>query len=125
MVATPLPTMSNAVPWAGVVNTVASPPVTVTPRLKPLSLVAIWPWSWYIVSTPSKSPPKPLMKTVSAGKGPLQSMPRAAAFATAGRDDLDLLAAEEAVLAAVGIERRDRDARRARSPRRAWWRRRA
>ena len=41
----PLPTMSNAVPCAGVVNTVERPPVTVTPRLKPLSLVAICPWS--------------------------------------------------------------------------------
>ncbi len=49
----PRPAMSNAVPCAGVVNTVLSPPLTVTPRLNPLSLVAICPWSWYIVSTPS------------------------------------------------------------------------
>src|SRR5262249_28280733 len=45
VVALPWPTMSNAVPWAGVVKTVSRPAVTVTPRLKPLSLVAIWPWS--------------------------------------------------------------------------------
>jgi hypothetical protein len=42
------------------------------------------PWSWYIESTPSNSPPKALRNTVSEGKGPLQAMPRAAAFATAG-----------------------------------------
>src|SRR5689334_5311364 len=84
VVATPRPTMSKAVPCAGVVKTVASPPVTVTPRLKPLSFVAICPWSWYMLSTPSNSLPKPLMKTVSAGKGPLQAIPRAAAAATAG-----------------------------------------
>src|SRR6185369_2831679 len=51
--ALPWPTMSNAVPWAGVVNTVSRPAVTVTPWLNPSSLVAIWPWSWYIMTTPS------------------------------------------------------------------------
>ena len=40
-----LPTISKAVPCDGVVKTVSSPAVTVTPRLKPRSLVAIWPWS--------------------------------------------------------------------------------
>src|SRR5260370_41009671 len=40
--ATPLPTMSKAVPCAGVVKIVSSPAVTVTPRLKPRSFVAIW-----------------------------------------------------------------------------------
>src|SRR5512140_2099006 len=43
--ALPLPTMSKAVPCAGVVKTVFNPAVTVTPRLKPCSLVAICPWS--------------------------------------------------------------------------------
>jgi hypothetical protein len=76
--------MSNAVPCAGVQKTVFRPPVTVTPRLKPFSFVAICPWSWYIESTPSNSSPKALMNTVSEGYGPLQLMPRAAAFSTAG-----------------------------------------
>jgi len=35
----------NAVPWDGVVNTVSSPAVTVTPRLNPRSLVRDLPLS--------------------------------------------------------------------------------
>ena len=45
--------MSNAVPCAGVVIGIGRPPCTVTPRWKPISFIAIWPWSWYIVTTPS------------------------------------------------------------------------
>ena len=56
-----MPTMSKAVPCAGVVETMGNPAVIVTPRLKPLSLVAICPWSWYIDSTLSYSPAKALM----------------------------------------------------------------
>jgi len=37
----------------GVVIGIGRPPCTVTPRLKPISLMAIWPWSWYMVTTPS------------------------------------------------------------------------
>ena len=95
-------------------------PVTVTPRLKPLSLVAIWPWSWYIVSTPSNSPAKALRNTVSAGKGPWQRCRASAALRDRRRDDLDLLAPEQPVLAAVRIERRHRDARLGECRRRAW-----
>jgi len=43
--ALPLPAMSNAVPWAGVVIGIGRPPCTVTPREKPISLIAICPWS--------------------------------------------------------------------------------
>src|SRR5262249_19507132 len=41
VVAMPLPTMSKAVPCAGVAKGISRPAVTVTPRWKPLSLVAI------------------------------------------------------------------------------------
>ena len=51
--ALPAPAMSYAVPWAGVVMGMGRPPCTVTPRSKPISFIAIWPWSWYIVTTPS------------------------------------------------------------------------
>ena len=39
--ATPLPTISNAVPWDGVVNTVSSPAVTVTGSPEELLLFAV------------------------------------------------------------------------------------
>src|SRR5262249_8073679 len=41
VVAMPLPTMSKAVPCAGVAKGISRPAVMVTPRWKPLSLVAI------------------------------------------------------------------------------------
>ena len=47
------PAMSYAVPWAGVAIGTGSPPSTVTPRSKPSSLIAIWPWSWYMLTAPS------------------------------------------------------------------------
>ena len=105
MVAMPLPTMSNAVPCAGVVNTVSSPPVTVTPRLKPFSLVAIWPWSWYIVSTPSNLAAEGLEEHGVGGEGSLAGDAARRGLRHGRRDDLDLLAPEEPVLAAVRIER--------------------
>ena len=51
--ATLRPTMSNAVPDAQVAIGTGSPPWSVTPRSKPSSFIAIWPWSWYIVTTAS------------------------------------------------------------------------
>ena len=56
------------------------------------------------------------MKTVSGANGPLASMPSARAAATAGRDDAQLLVAEQAALAGVRVEPGDRDARRAAGP---------
>ena len=43
--ALPCPAISNAVPWAGVVMGIGKPPCTVTPREKPINLIAICPWS--------------------------------------------------------------------------------
>ena len=43
--ALPCPAMSKAVPCAGVVIGAGKPPATVTPRSKPSSLTATWPWS--------------------------------------------------------------------------------
>src|SRR5262249_30702898 len=43
--ADPFPTMSKAVPCAGVVMIAGRPPATVTPRSKPSSFIAICPWS--------------------------------------------------------------------------------
>src|SRR5215813_8385099 len=73
--AMPLAAMSCAVPCAGVVTGNGSPAASVTPRSKPSSFIAIWPWSWYIVTTASNSPARARTKTVSAGTGPRASRP--------------------------------------------------
>ena len=52
---TPRPWVSKPVPWAQVVVGTGSPPATVTPRQKPISFMAICPWSWYIVTVASTS----------------------------------------------------------------------
>src|SRR4051794_2209556 len=82
--ATPLPAMSKAVPWAGVVMMAGRPPATVTPRSNPSSFIAICPWSWYIVTTPWKSPRRAATNSVSAGSGPAASRPSALSWSTAG-----------------------------------------
>ena len=46
--------------------------------------MAMWPWSWYIASTASNSPPMARLNTESAGSGPLASIPEFRAAATAG-----------------------------------------
>src|SRR5262249_41564345 len=74
-VAMPLAAMSCAVPWAGVVTGNGSPAASVTPRSKPSSFIAIWPWSWYMVTTASNSPARARTNTVSAGTGPRASRP--------------------------------------------------
>ena len=50
------------------------------------------------------------MKMVSGEWGPVQSMPSAAGLFDGGRDDGGVLAAEEVVLAGVGVEAADGDA---------------
>jgi hypothetical protein len=93
--------MSNAVPCAGVVK---PSPIrrNGNATVEALSLVVIWPGSWYIVSTPSNSPLKALMKIVSVENGLRQSMLAAAGMRDGGRDDVDSVAAEQAVLPACG-----------------------
>ena len=76
--------MSYAVPCAGVVIGSGSPPCTVTPLEKPSSLIAIWPWSWYIVTIASNSPSRALMNSVSAGNGPWAGIPASFRARTAG-----------------------------------------
>ncbi|MNP45473.1 hypothetical protein D3C76_1393990 [compost metagenome] len=73
-------------PWAGVVIGMGRPPWTVTPREKPINLIAICPWSWYIVTTASKALASPwtLRKIVSPGYGPSAAIPNAWAERTAG-----------------------------------------
>src|SRR6185312_15783740 len=84
MFATPLPAISYAVPCAGVVIGNGKPPISVTPRSNPISFIAIWPWSWYIVTTASNAPFRARTNTVSDGNGPSAAMPSARAAATAG-----------------------------------------
>src|SRR5262249_52932118 len=67
--------MACAVPRAGVVPGKGRPAASVTPRSKPSSFIAIWPWSWYMVTTASNSPARARTKTVSAGIGPRASRP--------------------------------------------------
>ena len=60
------------------------PTVTLTPVSKPMSLIGMWPWSWYWTTTMSKRPCRACMNTVSGGHGPDASMPSARAASTAG-----------------------------------------
>src|SRR5262249_35369996 len=82
--AIPWPAMSYAVPCAGVQIGKGKPPRSVTPRSKPISFIAIWPWSWYIVSTASNAPFLARRKTVSAGNGPSTQMPSRLPASTTG-----------------------------------------
>src|SRR5262245_60452627 len=82
--AIPRPAMSYAVPCAGVQIGKGKPPRSVTPRSKPISFIAIWPWSWYIVSTASNAPFLARRKTVSAGNGPSTQMPSRLPASTTG-----------------------------------------
>jgi len=43
---TPRPSISYAVPRAGMQIGNGNPPSSVTPRSKPMSFIAIRPWSW-------------------------------------------------------------------------------
>jgi len=49
-----------------------------TPRSKPQQFIAMWPWSWYIVSPQSHAPRLARRKTVYAGTGPSTRSVRAA-----------------------------------------------
>ena len=87
--ARPVPAMSNAVPWSGLVRTNGRPSVTLTPCSTPRYFTGIRPWSWVIATTTSNSPGWPAalrarMNTVSGANGPLASMPSARAACTAG-----------------------------------------
>src|SRR5262245_32692439 len=82
--AIPRPVMSYAVPCAGVQIGKRKPPRNVTPRSKPISFIAIWSWSWYIVSTASNAPFLARRKTVSAGNGPSTQMPSRLPASTTG-----------------------------------------
>lgn len=68
------PAISNAVPCAGVATGIGRPPCTVTPPSNESSFMAICPWSWYIVTIPSKC--SRFRKMVSQGNGPCTSIPR-------------------------------------------------
>ena len=122
--ARPLPAMSNAVPWSGLVRTKGRPSVTLTPCSTPRYLTGIRPWSWVIATTRSNSPGWPgawraRMNTVSGANGPRASMPSARAAATAGAMMRDLLVAEQPAFAGMRVQPGHRDARRAPGPRRA------
>ena len=54
--ARPVPAMSKAVPWSGLVRTSGRPSVTFTPCSTPRYFTGIRPWSWYIATTTSNSP---------------------------------------------------------------------
>ncbi len=54
--ALPLPAMSKAVPWSGLVRTKGRPSVTLTPCSTPRYLTGIRPWSCVIATTRSNSP---------------------------------------------------------------------
>ena len=56
----------------------------VTLRDQSCTLMAMCPWSWYMASTPSNAPSMAWLKTVSAGTGPVASMPSSRASSTAG-----------------------------------------
>src|SRR5690606_23313410 len=66
--ALPLPAMSKAVPWSGLVRTNGRPIVTFTPSSRPRYFTGISPWSWYMATTTSnRAKPRACMKTVSGG----------------------------------------------------------
>ena len=54
--ARPLPAMSKAVPWSGLVRTKGRPSVTFTPCSTPRYFTGIRPWSCVIAITMSNSP---------------------------------------------------------------------
>ena len=56
----------------------------VIPWSNPFSFSAICPWSWYMVTTPSKSPLNALINNISEGNGPLASIPISLAFSITG-----------------------------------------
>ncbi len=66
----------------GVAIGIGMPPCTVTPREKPMSFIAICPWSWYMVTIASTS--FAFRKMVSAGYMPTTGRPSARAFSTVG-----------------------------------------
>ena len=104
--------MSKALPLAQVATGTGRPPCSVTPLSKPMSFIAICPWSWYIDTTASKSPRRAARNT----RVRRQRTARVDALATRsldrGRDDVDLLAPDRAAVARMRIESRDGDARR-------------
>src|SRR5205814_6009194 len=59
--ALPVPAMSNAVPWSGLVRTNGRPSVTFTPCSTPKYFTGIKPWSWYMATTTSNSPGFPFL----------------------------------------------------------------
>ena len=86
------------------------PPSSVTPRSKPISFIAIWPWSWYIVSTASNAPLVARTNTVSGGNGPSAVMPSCLRRFDGGADDLVVFMAKIAAVSRMGVKARDGDA---------------
>jgi len=77
--------MSYAVPWSTDVRTMGSPTVTFTPVSKASSFIGAWPWSWYMQTIASyRSWCTAWWNTVSAGCGPVASMPASRAARIAG-----------------------------------------
>ena len=79
-----MPAMSNAVPWSTEVLMNGSPRLTLTLFAQLCTLIAMWPWSWYIASTTSNLPSIAWLNTVSGGMGPVASTPWDRAASTAG-----------------------------------------
>ena len=112
MKATPCQAMSNAVPWSTDVRMIGRPSVTLTPESKASSFIGPWPWSWYMHTIASYRRRCTAWKnTVSAGCGPLASMPSLDRRGDRRGDLLDVLRAEQAVLAGVRVESAHGDAR--------------
>ncbi len=83
-----------------------SPSVIFTARSNPMSFNAMCPWSWYIATTPSNSPPTARVGRKRSRR--IHSGP-ATQFDSRG-DDAGFLITEESVFASVRIERADGNA---------------
>ena len=81
--------MSNAVPWSTDVRTTGRPIVMLTPLSNASSFIGVWPWSWYMHTMASnRLRCTAWWNTVSAGCGPLASMPSARAASIAAQKPL-------------------------------------
>ena len=102
--ARPFQAMSKAVPCATLVRTIGSPSVTFTARWKPTVLSAMCPWSWYIATTASYSPPRAdEERVIRMRTGRVE--PLATGLFDRGPDQRLLLVAEQPILAGMRIER--------------------
>ena len=83
--ATPFQAMSYAVPCGTVTTGTGIPRKRLTPgESRPRSLRAMLAWSWYMQTSPRKSPRRARGKKLSAGMGPTTSRPSALACWMAG-----------------------------------------